>query len=148
MKKWKIGSTNSRALGCCGNMHPSIKIVTKSGFSTMEKKWKNTVLYLPLVTAWKYTGILISRKWDKDWFFEDISNKNVKTKPPQYWSTQKKNIKRLTRASDLIVGLTTKFGSGCSITGLETIGTPGWRWVGGLGASCYGVNLRKLQFTT
>lgn len=29
------------------------------------------------------------------------------------------------------------------MTGLETIGTPGCRWVGGLGASCQGVNLRK-----
>lgn len=49
----------------------------------------------------------------------------------------KPHTKRLTRASDLIVGLTIKFGSGCSMTGLETIGTPGCRWVGGLGASCY-----------
>lgn len=30
------------------------------------------------------------------------------------------------------------------MTGLETIGTPGCRWVGGLGASCYGVNLKKI----
>lgn len=143
MNKWKKRPTESKALHCFEIMNPIVKKASLRVTFRSQNTWKTSFC---TYHQWSLENLYEFQLAENETIIDSLRTSQQQIQ--QYCSTQEENIKRLTRASDLIVGLTIKFGSGCSITGLETIGTPGCRWVGGLGASCYGVNLRKLQFTT